>query len=83
MLFGGADDTFSDLAMSPDGEYVVVVSSEAFYVVDAKTLKAVARVEHKCANHAAFSPDGSMLAIATWDVGEVWDFATFLKLYAV
>lgn len=82
-LFGGADDTFSDLAMSPDGEYVAVVSSEAFYVVDAKTLKAVARVEHEYANHAAFSPDGSMLAIATWDVGEVWDFATFLKVHAV
>ena len=70
-----------DLASSPDGKLLCVVSGERgeFVFLDANTLKERGRDEQGWAAHASFAPDGKRIALVTGDAVVVRPVATLLR----
>lgn len=67
------------LAWSPDGNYLVLPSrSDEFRtrIVDSRTGELVFEIGRASANHAAWSPDGRMIALAEDDSMGLWDGQT-------
>jgi WD40 repeat protein len=65
----GHESQLRDVVISPDGSSVVSVSGDAIILRDLATLGEQARAEGLRANRAAFSPDGTTLAVASGDGG--------------
>jgi len=67
------DDVIHSGAISPDGRWVVLTLMRGgFRVGPANDLSQGGERALAYANDAAFSPDGSRVALSTWEGGEVW-----------
>ncbi len=64
---------------SPDKKWVAIVGDNEFIVASSPSLLVAGRRTIKFANDIAFSQDGTLIGLASWNQGEIWDFATFLK----
>ena len=70
--------TVDQVAFSPDGRYLAVISSIGIWLYDVATSRELALLEHtKEAESVAFSPDGTILAYGLRDgLIMFWDIAT-------
>ena len=70
----GGDPAWRDhrgFAWSPDGAWLVIGTDEGHALVDATTLTTLGHLAGEYASDAAFSPDGSLLALGYWSRGLV------------
>jgi WD40 repeat protein len=66
------------VAISPDGRHVCAVHGDEFILLDA-SLRERGRRRIEYANTATFSPDSRLLAISSWNNGEIWPVDSLLK----
>jgi WD40 repeat protein len=88
-LHGHANDVLNNLAWSPNGKRIAIVTKEDFdhwwlAVLDAKTGEELFQIESPPAMHVAWSPDSSLLAAKEPNHAKgavvVWDAATGQRL---
>lgn len=66
-------------AVSPDGKWVALANLRAFRIAPAEDLASGRTLEMAYANRATFSEDARQIALATWNVGEVWDVEALFR----
>jgi hypothetical protein len=59
------------IAVSPDGRLVCAVHGNEFILLD-DSLQEIGRRSIEYANAATFSSDSSLIALASWNQGEIW-----------
>lgn len=65
-------------AVSPDGRYVCAVHGDEFILLD-DSLRELGRQRIEYANAVTFSSDSRLIAIASWNKGEIWPVGEFPK----
>ena len=71
------------IAFSPDGQYLAVASSIGVWLYDVATYRELALIPGHMTENAfvAFSPDGTLLALGTYQGSvELWDVSTSTKI---
>ncbi len=73
-------DEVKGVALSPDGSLAIAVTGAGFRIGPASDLSAgrVHPMEYS-SGKPSFSADGTRVALATWNGGEVWDVETLLQ----
>ena len=75
-LYGG---TNLSLDWSPDGRHLACVHKDEAAVMETGGLSVVGRVPLSYPCHVKFSPDGSLLAVGSWQQGTVKRFEDVLE----
>ena len=70
--------TGQDLAWSPDGRVLGVVQDRCFTFLATATLGEIARVADEYPSAVDFGPDGRLVALGSWDKGQVIPLADLL-----
>lgn len=66
------------IAVSPDGRFVCAVHGDDFILLD-DSLREIGRHSIEYANAATFSSDSSLIALASWNQGEIWRVDAFRR----
>lgn len=67
-------------SVSRDGKWVVLTTRAGFRIGSAEDLTSGRTRALEYANAASFSADSRLVALATWNVGEIWDVETLLHM---
>jgi WD40 repeat protein len=70
--------TRQDLAWSPDGRLLALVQDRCFTLLSAADLREIARVPDQYPSAVAFAPDGRLVALGSWEKGQVVPLADLL-----
>ncbi|MBA3777420.1 MAG: hypothetical protein H0X11_13460, partial [Betaproteobacteria bacterium] len=65
-------------AVSHDGRHVCAIHGNEFILLD-DSLRELGRQRMEYANAATFSPDSRLIALASWNKGEIWRVDAFPK----
>ena len=73
-LFGNNDAT-QDIVFRPDGQQIAATGyTRPVQIFDVATRRKVMDIDTIRSDSVAYSPDGKLLATASWEAVKIWDF---------